>query len=292
MMGNSNSAAGSEKRRNAGPPVDRRSHRTKPATLSRSKPAPPVYLLGNWARTAARLRAAKLIALFMDFDGTLAPLQSRPQRVRLSHNMRGALRRLAQHPKVRMWVISGRLRVDVQRRVNVVGVECLGLHGWDGSNGGLLNLKTFQSLRSARREIRDRLRGLPGVWIENKAPAFAVHCRDASSTTALEVAAAVREVAGPLASDLRLLRGLKVWEVLPRDFKGKGAAITGLMAGLLPDALAIYLGDDATDEAGFAVLPQGLTVRVGTRRTTAARFYLRGPEEVASFLQRMEEAIR
>jgi trehalose 6-phosphate phosphatase len=228
----------------------------------------------------------------MDFDGTLATLQSRPQRVRLAHDMRRVLRRLAQRPKVRMWVISGRLRADVQRRVNVAGVECLGLHGWDGSNGGLLNLKVLQSLRSAKREICGRLRGLPGVWIEDKAPAFAVHCRDASSTIALQAAAVVREVAGALASDLRLLRGLKVWEVLPRGFKGKGAAITALMAGLPPDALAIYLGDDATDEFGFAALPEGLTVRVGTRRATAARFYLRDPEEVTSFLQRMEEAIR
>jgi len=47
-----------------------------------------------------------------------------------------------------------------------------------------------------------------------------------------------------------------------------------------------------THESGFAALPEGLTVRVGTRRTTAARFYLRDPEEVTSFLERMEEAIR
>jgi trehalose 6-phosphate phosphatase len=294
MVKNSSSAASPDKRGNADEALDPRSN---PVTRSRSKPAPaiegrPVHLLENWARAAARLRAAKLIALFMDFDGTLAPVQSRPQRVRLPHDTRRALSRLAQHPKVRMWVITGRLRADVQRRVNVDGVQCLGLHGWDGGHGALLNLKAFQSLRSAKREIRGRLRGLSGVWIEDKDPVFAVHYRDASSVAALPVAAAVREVVGPLATDLRLLKGLKVWEVLPRGFKGKGAAITALAARLPPDALAIYLGDDATDEAGFAALPKGLTARVGTRRTTAARFYLRDPEEVTSFLERMEKAIR
>jgi len=295
-MGNSGSAAGADKKRNTGRIVDRRSNHTRPATVSRSKSAPsnsrPVHLLENWARTAARLRGAKRVALFMDFDGTLAPLQSRPQRVRLTRAMRLVLSRLALQSKVRMFVISGRLRADVQRRVNVAGVQCLGLHGWDGGKGALLKLKTYQSLQSAKQEIRERLRGLTGAWIEDKAPIFAVHYRDASSTTALQVAEAVREVVGPLGSDLRLMRGLKVWEVLPRDFNGKGAAITTLRAKLPPDTLAIYLGDDATDEAGFAVLPEGLTVRVGKRRATAARFFLRDPEEVTSFLERIEEAIK
>ena len=261
-------------------------------TRSRNDYGRPVHLLKTWARTAGRLRAAKLIALFMDFDGTLAPLQSRPQRVRLPHDVRRALSRLAQNPKVHMWVISGRLRADVQRRVNVDGVECLGLHGWDNGHGALLNLRAFQSLRSARRELRGRLRGLPGVWIEDKAPVFAVHFRDASNIAALKVGTVVRGVVGRLAADLRVQKGLKVWEVLPRAFKGKRAAISALIAKLPPPVLAIYLGDDATDEAGFATLPEGLTVLVGAPRITAARFYLRDPEEVTSFLERIEQAIK
>jgi len=254
----------------------------------------PVYLFGNWPRTAAWLRTANVIALFMDFDGTLAPLQSHPQRVWLSPKMRLALSRLAQHSIVHMWVVSGRLRADVQKRVNLAGIEHLGLHGWDRGDGASLSMKAFQSLRRARVEIRARLRCLPGVWIEDKAPIFAVHYREAPRAVIPQVAAAVRQVVDPLLSELRIMKGLKVWEVLPRDFKGKGATIAALMTGFPPDTLAIYLGDDATDESGFAALPKGLTVRVGmaARRPTAARFYLRDPDEVASFLERMEEAIR
>jgi len=78
-MNNSNSSAGLDKRRDSGWFVYRRS---RPANVSRAKLAPsngrPVHLLENWARPLARLRGAKLIALFMDFDGTLATLQSRP----------------------------------------------------------------------------------------------------------------------------------------------------------------------------------------------------------------------
>jgi len=264
-------------------------------TGSRHNPS-PLYLFSHWARTATRLRRAKAIALFMDFDGTLAPLKSRPQRVRLPADVRLALTRLSLDPKVRMWVVSGRLRADVQKRVNVAGIEHLGLHGWDRRNGPSLSLKAFQSLRTARQQIRERLRGLAGVWIEDKAPIFAIHYREASESAARQAAAAVREVVGQplLASELRLIEGLKVWEILPTGFKGKGAAITAVMATLPSDTLAVYLGDETTDESGFAALPKGVTIRVGgsTRRTTAARFYVHDPAEVARFLDKIEETIR
>jgi len=159
--------------------------------------------------------------------------------------MRGALSRLAQHPQGSQVgdqrAPSYRCAKTSQRgRRAVLRTAWLGWRQRRASQSESLSVFTKR-----KRQIRDRLRGLPGVWIEDKAPAFAVHCRDASSTIAFQVAAVVRQVAGALASDLRLLRGLKVWEVLTRDLKGKGAAITGLMAGLPPDALAIYLGDDA-----------------------------------------------
>jgi trehalose 6-phosphate phosphatase len=52
--------------------------------------------------------------------------------------------------------------------------------------------------------------------------------------------------------------------------------------------LPIYVGDDASDEAAFAALPSGITVHVGSARHTAARYSLRDPGEVRSFLQRLE----
>jgi len=78
-MNNSNSSAGLDKRRDSGWFVYRRS---RPANVSRAKLAPsngrPVHLLENWAPPVAWLRGGKLNALFMDFDRTLAALQSLP----------------------------------------------------------------------------------------------------------------------------------------------------------------------------------------------------------------------
>ena len=92
--------------------------------------------------------------------------------------------------------------------------------------------------------------------------------------------------------DLRVLPGKKVWEVLPAEVLGKGAAVLALVAQLPQPALAVYVGDDASDESAFRALPEGLTVRVGRERFTQARFRLRNPEEVREFLERLDAELR
>ena len=59
----------------------------------------------------------------------------------------------------------------------------------------------------------------------------------------------------------------------------------------LPGTLPIIVGDDLTDERAFALLPHGLTVRVGKNLRTRARFLLRDPEEVKVFLRKLEVEI-
>ena len=85
------------------------------------------YLLQGWPTVAERLQSARTVALFLDFDGTLAPLRLRPDQARLPAPSRCALRRLACSPRLRIWVISGRRQADVCRRVAIPGVRCLGL---------------------------------------------------------------------------------------------------------------------------------------------------------------------
>ena len=67
-----------------------------------------------WQQIAARLHAAGTVALFLDFDGTLARLRQRPEEVRLNHSTRQAIARLARNPRVRVWLISGRRLADVR----------------------------------------------------------------------------------------------------------------------------------------------------------------------------------
>ncbi len=105
------------------------------------------------------------------------------------------------------------------------------------------------------------------------------------------VAAIVRGSLKPFTAELRLLRGKKVWEILPRELEGKGAAVRATLAQFPDSVLPVYVGDDTADESAFAVLRHGLTVRVGTNQTTRARFRLRNPKEVVGFLRQLEATV-
>src|SRR5215831_17125052 len=77
------------------------------------------HLFDGWAQVSERVRSAEHLALFLDFDGTLAPFRTRPEQVRLSDGARRALQRLLRHPQLTVFVLSGRRRADVEDRVGV-----------------------------------------------------------------------------------------------------------------------------------------------------------------------------
>ena len=90
---------------------------------------------------------------------------------------------------------------------------------------------------------------------------------------------------------LCLLEGKKVWEVFPCSIEGKGPAVRRVLKAQPQSTLPIFVGDDVTDETAFAALSNGITVHVGNKRRTLARFYLRNPREVRTFLQRLEAEV-
>jgi trehalose-phosphatase len=87
------------------------------------------------------------------------------------------------------------------------------------------------------------------------------------------------------------LAGKKIWELLPAAIAGKGPATRRLLAKHPRRALPIFIGDDASDELAFAVLRDGLTLHVGGKNGTKAKFWLRDPAEVREFLERLEGVI-
>jgi trehalose 6-phosphate phosphatase len=252
----------------------------------------PEHLFECWPEIARRLRPAASVAVFLDFDGTLARFRKRPEQVRLSARTRRALQRLVRRPRAHAFVLSGRRRADVQKLVAVPEVSCFGLHGWEGASRGRMDASAAELLRGARRELRRRLAPLRDIWIEDKGPIFAVHARGAPGGTARLAGSIVREVMRWFMPGLRLLAGNQVWEVIPRNLEGKGAKVRALLDEMSPTPLPIFVGDDTTDESAFAALPEGITVCVGARRPTEARFSLHGPPEVCRFLERLNRELR
>jgi trehalose 6-phosphate phosphatase len=246
------------------------------------------HLFQCWNRIAVRLKSARRVALFLDFDGTLVPFRSRPKDVRLDPGTRRILSRLAGSRRVRIWIISGRRHADVRRRAGIAGARYLGLHGWE--RGGRRGFPGHARVRieAARQLLSAGLASFPNIWIEDKGLCLVIHYRRASKSEVQRARPLVRAILKAFDYDLRLMDGNKIWEVLSRHVKGKGEAVRGILAGLSGSPLAFYVGDDTTDEAAFAALPRGVTIRVGKPRATRARFYLRNPEEVRRFLEKLE----
>src|SRR5215471_18670898 len=238
-------------------------------------------------------RSGDRLAVFLDYDGTLTPIVSRPENAWLSESMRETLRSLA--ARVPVGILSGRDLDDVRGRVLVDGIVYAGSHGFDIAGAGGLRRELggdyLPVLDAAERELREALDEVPGAQLERKHFSVAAHYRNVNENDASRVAAAVDAVAARH-RELRRINGKKVYELLPDIDWNKGKAVLWLLETLEQErgmAFPIFVGDDRTDEDAFNVLKErGIGILVSEQpQVTAASYWLKDPEEVESFLREL-----
>jgi trehalose 6-phosphate phosphatase len=229
------------------------------------------------ARLAVFARANVLVAF--DYDGTLAPISPNPERA----PMRARTRRLLDAVAVRYpcVVISGRARSDLARWL--AGVPVWHLSGNHGLEPWAENSTYPAQVREWDRRLHAALTPYRGVVIENKTYSITVHYRHAQpyKPAVDAVNRAVRTIRGA-----RLIRGKESVSILPRDAVDKGEALQRARR-LLHCDLAIYVGDDDTDEDAFEDRVPGriLGIRVGRRRESHAQYHLTDQHEIDALLQ-------
>ncbi len=224
-------------------------------------------------------------ALFLDLDGTLAPIEARPQDVVFDPRRAALVGRLEQLMGGAIAVISGRSLADLDRILGGAPA-CVGaVHGLvrRSPGSGLVQAEPSPRLHEARLELQVLVRAWPGVILEDKTLSIAVHYRGAPLAEQ-----AVKAAAAGLAArtGLVLQAGLMVCE-LRTPGGGKGVALRAFLrerpfTGRRP----VMVGDDLTDEQAFeaAASAGGFGVLVGPLRPTAARYRLENVEAVGAWL--------
>ncbi len=271
--------------------------------------APP-DALAHWDEIVRRLAGARL-ALFLDYDGTLAPIAPTPELATLPEATREALLRAAARFPVA--ILSGRGRDDVAAKVGLPGLVYAGSHGFDIA--GIADIADIaedglrhevgpeipEAIEAAAARLGEDLAGVPGVRIEPKRFALSVHYRLAPEERLPEIE---RAVDAALAAHPTLKKGLgkKLFELRPALDWDKGKALLWILDqwGLdrpgaepnLPGLVPLYVGDDITDEDAFRALRGrgvGIVVAQDSElpRETAAAYSLRDPEAVRELLDRL-----
>jgi trehalose 6-phosphate phosphatase len=199
--------------------------------------------------TALEKLAAKprRTALFLDVDGTLAPIVDDPDDSRVPDTTRSELERLASRYAL-VACVSGRAGERASEIVGVPGLTYVGEHG--------LELDPEAAEWAPRIHAFAAGAGWP---VEHKPLSAAFHYRTADDQ------AAARRLLERIESDA-LEEGFKtrwgrlVLEVLPPLETSKGTAVRRLLE-TSGATRALYAGDDTTDLDGFAAL-EGLDVAV------------------------------
>jgi trehalose 6-phosphate phosphatase len=219
------------------------------------------------------------VLLAFDYDGTLAPIVSKPAAARMRQETRALLSQLAKlYPVIG---ISGRAQPDAQRRLRGCGlVEVVGNHGIEPRYAAKRHVA---AVRRWRAELSEPLASLKGVMLEDKVYSLAIHYRHSrekklARATILEAAAAL--------GDVRIILGKQVVNVLPEDAPHKGIALERERERLGCDT-ALYVGDDETDEDVFGLDQPGrlLAIRVGARRGSAAAYCIDGQRAIDDLLR-------
>lgn len=225
-------------------------------------------------------------ALFLDLDGTLAPIAARPEDVGPDARRNDLLDRLHARLKGRLAVVSGRSLDDIDRILES-RVRCVAaIHGLvrRDANGVVGEAPPHPGLAPARAALIDFAGRDPRLLIEDKALSLTLHYRQAPDR-AREVIDLAERMA--MVSGLTLQPGDMVVE-LRTPGASKGDSIRAFMGeppfkGTRP----IFLGDDLTDEHGFFAARQlgGYGILVGPPRRTTAIYRIEGVGAALDWLE-------
>ena len=245
-------------------------------------------LAAPFSRASTEYHHSARRLLILDYDGTLVPFAVSPELAKPPASLLRLLHSLASDPRNDLLLATGRDRGTLDGWFKGIPMGLAAEHGawikkWEGDwkRQHFLAPHWKQEILPILKTYADRV---PGAFVEEKEFSLVWHYRMADLEQGRPVA---RELTDYLlvftaSIDLQVLRGNKAIEIRKAGINKGGAVQQWIDKENFDFILAI--GDDATDEDMFAVLPHwGYSFRVGAHRT-CARFRLSGPAEVLQLL--------
>ena len=243
------------------------------------------------------LHTDKKMVFFLDYDGTLTPIVDSPELAVITDDMKQTVEQLAKIHTVA--IVSGRMREDVQNLVGIKGLFYAGSHGFDIKGPGGFSMihpvaeKTIPLVSEIIEQLKDKFLHIEGALVEEKKFSVAAHYRKVKNQKDLKF---IEESVNSIVQkhdELRLLKGKKVFEILPNIDWDKGKAIRWIMNALeIPwdTTSAFYIGDDTTDEYAFrTIITRGTAIMVTDEplNPSTADFQLNSPKEVKKFFEQV-----
>jgi len=231
-------------------------------------------------------------AFLLDIDGTLLDIAPTPDAVIVGDALLQTLSRLQERSRAALALVSGRALDQIDRLFAPLQLPAIGGHGAEFRP---IVGEPVSPPAPLDTDLRRRLAALgsidPGIRIEDKGYALAVHYRLAPDRQQTVEAAVAAICAEATADSLEILPGKAVVEIKAGGFN-KGSAVRRLMsvppfAGRRP----LFVGDDKTDETVFAVLPElgGVGFSVGSALPGVAD-YFEAPCDVRHWLEQLSKS--
>ncbi len=232
------------------------------------------------------------IVLMLDFDGTLCPIANTPAKAYLLISTRKLLEKISQ--KIPIAIISGRGLKDLKKKVGVQGLIYSGNHGLEWEINGKYNCmnpskKSLQDLLLVYNFFKKILPHYSGLFIENKKISFSVHYRQMLHKDSKKFKKEKNRIINLMSKkEIMIIEGKKVIEFKPKINWNKGS-FAKLLINFLEKKyskyfLPIFIGDDKTDEDVFKAIKNGITIKVGSGKTSA-KYYLRRQDQINDFLK-------
>jgi trehalose 6-phosphate phosphatase len=206
-------------------------------------------------------------AYFVDLDGTLLDIAPRPGDVQVDAELRATITALTTITGGAVAIITGRSVAEVDHLFPA------GQHGLErrAPSGHVTRFSPPRpALVLARTRLRDVVQRHPSLLLEDKGLSLALHYRLAPALASY-AHRVMRQVGDEAGAAFCVQRGKRVVE-LKLAGRDKGTAIrTFLTEAPFRGRRPVFIGDDMTDEYGFAVINEldGISVKVGPGRTTA-----------------------